>query len=414
MSNTLIQENYPEIKIKSVKNILLSRMHEPDKAWGTHSIRAIKADAYLVVVETDQGHIGYGEVCSYGGPPVIASWVDWFSRIMVGRSLAEAWRVARPRGVNWAHDGAAAGLDCAFWDILGQVTGKTVAVLLGADPKVTEVDAYASGGVSYDWATNPDQLIEEVVGYKNLGYTTTKIRMGTSWHFDGVTPERFVKHMKKLRDAVGFEFRLAVDGNARLDVDQALVVAKGLNDLGFIWFEDAIPMSEIDGFKQLQKVAPDLTISGGEVMQTLDQYRPYFEQGALQMLHPDAGWMGITEMKAVMEMAATYGISCDPHGWHNGALAIMHAHIMAGAPLYGQVEINFSQGPLRDAILADGLATAKGKLSVPQVPGFGIKLAPNIEEKFPYLDHNYHAEIMHQAKEIKPPVRNYMDNNPFR
>ncbi len=95
MSNTLIQENYPEIKIKSVKNILLSRMHEPDKAWGTHVIRAIKADAYLVVVETDQGHIGYGEVCSYGGPPVIASWVDWFSRIMVGRSLAEAWRVAR-------------------------------------------------------------------------------------------------------------------------------------------------------------------------------------------------------------------------------------------------------------------------------------------------------------------------------
>jgi L-alanine-DL-glutamate epimerase-like enolase superfamily enzyme len=405
--NSLIQENYPDVKITSVKNILLSRMHEKDKAWGTHSIRAVKADVHIVVVETDQGQIGYGEICSYGGPPVIKSWVEWFSRIMVGRSLSEAWRVARPRGVNWAHDGAAAGLDCAFWDILGQITGKTVAVLLGADPKVTEVDAYASGGVNYDWGINPDQLIDEVVGYKNLGFTTTKLRMGTGWQFDGVTPERFLALMKKLRDAVGPDFRLAVDGNARLNLEEALKVAKGLNDLGFIWFEDAIAISNIDGFKALQKVAPDLTISGGEVMQSLDQYRPYFEQGALQMLHPDAGWMGITEMKAVMEMAATYGISCDPHGWHNGAMAIMHAHIMAGAPLYGQVEVNFAQGPLRDAILADGLPVAKGKLQVPQVPGFGIKLADGLEEKFPYLDFNYHAEIMHPVAEVKPEPRNY-------
>ena len=130
--NTLIQENYPDVKIKSVKSILLSRLHDTDKAWGTHVIRAVKADVYMVVVETDQGQIGYGEVCSYGGPPIIKSWIDWFSRIMVGRSLSEAWRVARPRGVNWAHDGAAAGLDCAFWDILGQITGKTVAVLSGS------------------------------------------------------------------------------------------------------------------------------------------------------------------------------------------------------------------------------------------------------------------------------------------
>ena len=71
--NTLIQENYPDVKIKSVKSILLSRLHDTDKAWGTHVIRAVKADVYMVVVETDQGQIGYAEVCSYGGPPIIKS-----------------------------------------------------------------------------------------------------------------------------------------------------------------------------------------------------------------------------------------------------------------------------------------------------------------------------------------------------
>jgi hypothetical protein len=62
---------------------------------------------------------------------------------------------------------------------------------------------------------------------------------------------------------------------------------------------------------------------------------------------------------------------------------------------------------LRDAILADGLPVAKGKLQVPQVPGFGIKLADGLEEKFPYLDFNYHAEIMHPVAEVKPEPRNY-------
>ena len=57
--------------------------------------------------------------------------------------------------------------------------------------------------------------------------------MGTGWQFDGVTPERFLALMKKLRDAVGPDFRLAVDGNARLNLEEALKVAKGLNDLGF-------------------------------------------------------------------------------------------------------------------------------------------------------------------------------------
>jgi L-alanine-DL-glutamate epimerase-like enolase superfamily enzyme len=405
--NETIQENYPEIKIVKVENILLSRMHDPDKAWGTSNIRAVKADAHIVKVTTDNGLVGYGEICPYGGPTIIADWVNWFGRVMIGRSLSEAWRVARPRGVNWAHDGAIAGLDCAFWDILGQATGKTVAVLLGADPKVKEVDAYASGGVNYDWTKNPDVLIDEIVGYKNLNFTTTKIRLGTHWKFASMTPEKFLAHMKKLRAAVGPDFRLALDGNARLSLDEAKIVAKGLNDLDFIWFEDAIDITNIDGFKVLQKVAPNLTISGGEVMQSLDQYRPYFEQGALQMLHPDAGWMGLTEMKAVMEMAATYGISCDPHGWHNGALALAHAHIMAGAPLYGQVEINFAQGPLRDAILKDGLPAAAGKLALPQVPGLGIVLADNLENEFPYLDFNYHSELMHPITELKPIVREY-------
>jgi L-alanine-DL-glutamate epimerase-like enolase superfamily enzyme len=404
----LLAHDYPEIKILKIENILLSRMHEKEGAWGTHSIRAIKADAQLVKITTESGLVGIAEICPYGGPTKIANWIDWFSRAMIGKTLADSWRMARPRGGGGAHDSAVAGLDCAFWDILGQAAGKSVAVLLGASPDITHVDAYASGGVTYYWDKNPDQLIDEVLGYQKMNYTTSKIRMGTTWNFSGISAEKFLMHMKKLRDAVGNDFRLAVDGNGRLSREDALIVAAGLDKLGFIWFEDAINLFDIDGFVALQKVAPNLIISGGEAMQSLDRYMPYLEQGALQMLHPDAGWMGLTEMKVIMEMAATYGVSCDPHGWHNGALAIAHAHIMAGAPLYGQVEINFSQGPLRDAILADGLDVKAGKLAVPQVPGLGINLAENLEQKFPYLDHNYHAEIMHTNKNIKPIAREYL------
>lgn len=338
---------------------------------------------------------------------MVSSWIKWYSRAVIGKSIEKAWHFLRPRGLNWAHDGAIAGFDCALWDIVGQVEGKTVAVLLGADASVTEVDVYASGGVSYDWDSNPRQIIDEVLGYQASGFTTSKIRLGTAWRFSNVTPERFLTLMKELRQSVGSDFRLALDGNARLSLEEAKKVAAGIEELGFIWFEDAIPLNEIEGFKELQKVAPGLTISGGEQMQSLDQYKPYLEQGALQMLHPDAGWMGLSEMKAIMEMAALYGVSVDPHGWHNGALALAHAHIMAGAPLYGQVEINFSQGPLRDGILANPLEFHDGKLSIPQKPGLGIELAQDLSSKFPYLDHNYVSEITRPIPNEIPNLRNY-------
>ena len=400
-------ERFRQVRIVKVEDIKLSRPHDARAGWATNNFRSVKADAQLLKLTSSEGHIGIGEICPYGGPNMVSSWISWYSKAILNRSISDAWNFLRPRGTNWAHDGAVAGFDCAIWDLVGQIEGKSVASLLGASEDTKYVDAYASGGVSYDWEKNPEQVIEEVVAYKALGFSTAKIRLGTAWKFSNITPNIFISLMKKLRNEVGDKFNLALDGNARLSLEEAIPVASGINDLGFSWFEDALPLNQIKGFIELQKAAPNLIISGGEQMQSLDQYKPFFESGALQMIHPDAGWMGISEMKVVMEMAATYGVSADPHGWHNGALAIAHAHIMASAPLYGQVEINFSQGPLREGILKNGLNLKAGKLEVPQGPGLGIELADDLETKFPYIDHDYLSEIVRPLSEESFELRNY-------
>ena len=59
------------MKITSVETLCLSRRHEPERQWVTGSIRAVKADCAIVVIDTDAGLRGIAEPSAYGTPPRI-------------------------------------------------------------------------------------------------------------------------------------------------------------------------------------------------------------------------------------------------------------------------------------------------------------------------------------------------------
>ena len=90
---------------------------------------------------------------------------------------------------------------------------------------------------------------------------------------------------------------LMLDGNQRLTEDQALDIARELDRLGFTWFEEPIPQADIDGYARLN-AAVDMPITGGEQFTTLEQFRPYLEKRAYDIVQPDVGWCGITEAHA--------------------------------------------------------------------------------------------------------------------
>lgn len=378
-------------RISDVQTICLSRLHEPERQWITAMYRTIKADCAIVVITTEDGTRGFGEACAYGVPNVIADWVGWYRKTLVGRNLDDRLSWPHTNDHDRGHDTAVAGIDCALWDLSGKLAGKRVSELLVPSPKET-VRMYASGGVNYDWRNGPESLIQEVLGHQRDGFTACKVRMGTDWSWDGITPDRFLGLMRDLRAAVGDAMELMVDGNQRLTVDQAFTIARGLSDLNFTWFEEPIPQDDIDGYVRINN-SVDIAITGGEQFATLERFRPYIERRAYDIVQPDCGIAGLTESFRIAEYASDYGIDTCPHSWHNALMGMAHAHMVAALPNPRVVELCMAQGPLQSAVITGGLQINDGMLDLPEQPGFGVEIPDDLAARFPYIEGHYAIEI---------------------
>ena len=379
------------MKITQLQTLCLSRLHEPERQWFTARYRVVKADCAVVVIETDEGLAGIGEACAYGVPSFIREWVERYSPLLVGRDPLDPHSVPHPNGRKASHDCAVAGIDAALWDIRGKWEGKPVAQLL-SDLALDRVTLYASGGVNYDWDNHPESLIDEVMGYATQGYKACKVRIGSEWSWSGMTVERFLGLMRELAACAEGKMGLMVDGNQRLNEEQALVVARELERLGFIWLEEPIPQDQIDGYARLN-AAVGIPVTGGEQYTTVEQFIPYLEKKAYRIAQPDVGWCGISEGVRIAELAERYGATVCPHNWHNGLMTMANAHYVAALPQPKYLELCMAQGPLQWGILADPPAIRNGCLEIPQAPGLGVSLAEDVAEKFPYIEGAYGIQV---------------------
>lgn len=379
------------MKITHLETLCLSRLHEPERQWVTSRYRTVKADCAVVVIHTDEGVCGIGEASAYGWPRLIQEWVTWLEPTLVGKGPRDLSIVPHPHGTSHSHDAAVAGIDCALWDLRGKLYEKRVSEML-SPLALDRVRLYASSGCRYDWRADPHQLIEEALSMIEMGFTAFKFRLGTEWVWDGVTVDRFLGLVRELAQEVAGRMELMLDGNCRLTEEQALAVARELERLGFIWFEEPLPKDQIDAYARLC-AAVDLPITGGESLMTLEQFRPYLQKHAYDIVQQDAGLCGITEAMRIAEMAHRYGVDTCPHSWHNGLMAMANGHLVAALPNPHVLELCMIQGPLQWGILAQPPTIEAGHLLLPARPGLGVELADDVAERFPYLEGHYAIQV---------------------
>jgi L-alanine-DL-glutamate epimerase-like enolase superfamily enzyme len=381
------------MKITKLETICLSRMHELDRQWRTANMRIWKADGCIVIIHTDAGITGIAEACEYGVPSLMRDVISWLAPTIVGRDPRDPTIIPNTHFKSGTYDCAVAGIDCALWDLRAKIAGKRVCELLDLGGATQDrVRLYASSGVRYDWRHDPRSLIEEALSYVAQGYSAMKFRLGTDWPCDGVTVDRFLGLVRELAQAVDGRMQLMLDGNQRLTPDQALPIARELERLGFTWFEEPLPQTDLAGYVLLNR-AVELPISGGEQFTTLEQLKPYFEQRAYDIVQPDVSRCSLTEAVKIARMAEHYGIGVIPHSWHNGLMALQNAHFISALPKPCVLELCMVQGPLQWGILKEQPAIEAGWLTLPDQAGFGAELADNLEARFPYIEGNYFIQV---------------------
>jgi L-alanine-DL-glutamate epimerase-like enolase superfamily enzyme len=325
----------------------------------------------LVRVETDAGIEGWGECQAPIVPEAARDIVDQLLRPMLIGADPDAvnlhwnrmYRSMAGRGqITGFMLDAMAGIDMALWDIKGKAAGLPVCRLLGG-PCREKLPLYVSGlrGPTREARAG---MAREFYGQ---GYAAIKVYIGKG-------PEADLEEIAALRNAVGKDKRLLTDAQWSYTEPQAERVGKVLENLGVEWFETPVLPENLTGQARLA-AALQIPVTAGESMRTRFEFRPWFEQGALDIAQPDVARCGVTEARRIAEMADAYHI---PVALHLGlSLGVANAatwHVAAALSNFYIQEIHPPLVDLSNKFFREPLLIENGQAIVPTRPGLGIEV----------------------------------------
>src|SRR3982751_1747297 len=156
----------------------------PLRAAVSDAVRQITHRDHLIVrLRTDDGLEGVGFSLGYDGSLAMVSLVDTIYRPILQNANAfhseHLWSEMYRQSIQAGRRGAAlrtiSAIDIALWDLRGKRAGLPVMELLGVQS--TRLRCYATGGYYREGYTD-DDLVREMEGYVNKGFTAIKLKVG--------------------------------------------------------------------------------------------------------------------------------------------------------------------------------------------------------------------------------------------
>ena len=394
--NPLQHISRENIKITDIRVTPLSYVHKEGPLWGVGNYVVWKTDAGLIEVFTDQGLVGIGEGSPYSEPDKIKDYVEEKVKpFLIGKNPFDVdFFTGGGPDRDYLARAAWAGLNNACWDIIGKAKEMPVYKLLAMDhePK-SSMPIYASGGVAHKWYENgAEQLIEEALRYKEEGYTAFKFRNGTNWEYSGMTLEKYIPILRKLREAVGPDFRLMIEKHPHSFEDIVNILCPALEELNFYWYEEPMNQWEegaVERHLQIKEAMPSVMVSGGERFTNRLQLHEWITTGAYDIIQSDCNFTGISEGWHIAQVAHLYGRLQCPHNWHGGLTTMANIHFVAGVPNGHMCELNKTFNPLKEAIFKNPLTVENGYMKLPDKPGFGVEVIEDIARRFPFVPGKY-------------------------
>jgi len=368
------------MKITNVQAIVLKLPEISSEADGTQ-------DDLLIVVETDEGITGYGEVDTspYVGKAVVEAYMSHgtcygLREVVVGSDPfdhEQIWNDMWAKTYYYGRTGPVmhvmSGIDMAIWDIMGKATGKPVHKLLGGSYS-DKVRAYASALMP----SSKDGVKKMVDSYVSQGFTAIKFGwgpLGYDVHLD-------IDLVKTARKAAGDHVELMIDIGKRYRLKPAMYVAKALEQLNVYWLEEPLPAEDYEGYKRLA-ASTTLRIATGEEESGRLAFDRLIRETHIDVVQPDMSRCGgLTEAKKIATLAADHNILCVPHAFKTGVLVAASIHLIAAIPHAPFLEFSVTESGIRKELLAEPFVQKDGFVDVPQKPGLGIEINPEVIKKY--------------------------------
>jgi cis-L-3-hydroxyproline dehydratase len=344
-------------------------LHETTYKWsGGKSVTVF--DSTVVAVETDNGLIGYGEVCPLG-PFYLPAYADGvraglkeLGPHLLGSDPRELAKLNhRMDAALKGHAYVKSGIDIACWDLLGQVAKLPVCTLLGGRFGES-IRLYRA--ISQE---SPDEMAAKVAGYRAEGYTRFQLKVGGD-------PDVDIARIHGVAGRLEPGDRLVADANTGWTQHEAMRVVRATRDVDVYIEQPCLSYEECLSVRR----HTDHPFVLDENVDSLDMLLRAKADHAMDVVNLKISKLGgLTKTKQARDLCASMGIAMTlEDSWGGDITTAAIAHLAHSTP----EEFRFTSTDFNSYVTvstADGAPQRKnGFMSASSAPGLGITPKMNV------------------------------------
>ncbi len=359
-----------------ITNIRFGMLRVPLKTPFKTALRTVEAVAdVVVIVETDSGHVGYGEapataVITGDTHGSIVEAIDKFIRPrLIGRDIADLNRITQSiQGALEKNFSAKAAVEIAVYDLFGQLYDAPLYKVLGGGDPVITTDIT----ISVDYI---DKMVADAVSAVDRGFESLKIKVGKDIGLD-------IERVKAIHAAVEGRALLRLDANQGWTAKQAVYALHALEDAGvqLELLEQPVKAHDLKGLKYVTDrvhtpVMADESVFGPAEVIDLIRMRA---ADIINIKLMKTG--GISNAIRIADIAALYQVECMIGCMLESSISVAAAvHVaVAKANIITKVDLD---GPSLCAFnpVDGGVVFNESEISVTDAPGLGIREIRGLE-----------------------------------
>jgi L-rhamnonate dehydratase len=347
-------------------------------------------DVLIVVVDTDSGIRGIGEVDS--APLAVKGLIEapyshaitaGLRELVLGEDPFETekiWHKMYTRNIYAGRRGIAihamGGIDMALWDIKGKALGMPVWKLLGGGFH-SRIRPYASTL----FGATPEETRERGKRFIDRGFSAVKF----GWAPLGQSEKLDIALVRAARAGVGDDNDLMVDAGLCYDTKTAMQRVRQFEEFRPYWFEEPLQPDNYEGYRRLAECT-SMRIAAGEEESNRLSYLELMDKGKIDIVQVDLTRCGgFTEAMKIASLAADRGLPVVNHGFTTYINIASALHFLASIPYSFILEYVVEEDTvLRDEITFQDIAMKDGWVNVPQAPGLGVTLNEEAVARYRY------------------------------
>ena len=347
----------------------------------------------LVKVVADDGQYGIGE--AYGSPGVgvkeqvlsLRPWLldkDPLEIDALYTHMGEhtpALSGTRTDGSAHALMRAVSGIEMALWDLAGKALGVPTVTLLGG--------RFRDRVRVYDHAA-PRNMLDKAscrewaqkVKSDPSGFTAHKFGFPRDPDNRVLSTRELIQirqSFENCREAIGWDHDIMVHCHWELDLRSSIQLAQAVESIKPLWLEDPLPVDYTDSWKRLA-ASSTVPICTGENLTRREGFKDFILNQGCDILNPDLrNTGGFLETKRIADMAAMFGLPMANH--NTGSQVFTYATIQWAAAIHDYMTCETVTGTgdwMDQVLLLDGPYIKGGYIQVPDKPGLGTELNPDV------------------------------------